>query len=223
MRPKYLVFALALMALAVFGRSWKYGAEHQEVPEKYAKAHLAAVSGQKLLQEKEYEAALSTYEAARGEMEHAAVRADRGEDLYINYGLVLNDIGVIRLAWALYGKALDTAVPGVDPERVDPTELSAALEALENAAAFYRRWHTHNPKEYERYARALSETLANLGVAHKYAGARELAVAALSEALSLYPKNGNAERSLSLLGVDPGPFVKAGEAAWAKNKRFKLF
>ncbi|GAB4281105.1 MAG: hypothetical protein Kow0092_36550 [Deferrisomatales bacterium] len=223
MRPKYIVILLAIAAAGLLFRKCEYGPEHLEVAPKYKKAHVTTVSAQNLLKQKKYEEALRYYEAAKAEMEHPSVRADKGEDVYINYGLVLNDIGVIHLAWALYGRDLDTDRKAVDPEQVDPAELARATEALEGAAAFYRRWYAHNPQEYERYARAISETYANLGVAYKYAGRREQAVAALAESLRFYPKNGNAQRSLRLLEVDPQPFVEAGEQAWKARVRFKLF
>lgn len=223
MKKRYLAVVLVLVGLAVLGRSCRYGAEKQDVPEQYRSAHLTAVSAQNLLRQKKYEEALTYYEAARAEMEHEAVGANKGEDLYVNYGFVCNDIGVIRLAWALYGRPADTTRGGIDPEKVDPAELALATASLEAAVAFYHRWYSHNPQEYERYARAVSESLANLGVAYKYAGDRDRAVEAFGDALRFHPKNGNAERSLGLLGVDPAPYREAGERAQKQTKKFRLF
>lgn len=223
MKKRYLVGALVVVALVAVARNCRYGAEKQDVPDKYRNAHLTAVSAQNLLKQKKYEEALAYYEAARAEMEHEAVGADKGEDLYVNYGFVCNDIGVIRLAWALYGRPADTTRGGVDPEKIDRAELAAATASLEAAVAFYHRWYAHNPREYERYARAVSESLANLGVAYKYAGERDRAVETFGDALRFNPRNGNAERSLGMLGVDPAPFREAGEQALRQTRKFRWF
>ena len=47
------------------------------------------------------------------------MRGDRGDDEYINYGFVLNEIGVIHLAWALYGQEPDPDQTSIDPVAVD--------------------------------------------------------------------------------------------------------
>lgn len=196
----------------------EYGPEHQDVAPKYKNAHLTAVSGQNLLKEKKYEEALRYYEIAQKEMEHPNVQADKGEDIYINYGFVMNDIGVIHLSWALYGKDMNTQIAHVDMAAIDRTELAKARQALETSIDFYQRWYEHNPKDYERYAKAVSESLANYGTALKYSGDMETAKAIFQEALLRNPDNGNAERSLSMIGVDPKPYIEAGKAELEKNK-----
>ncbi|OHB33848.1 MAG: hypothetical protein A2X84_10705 [Desulfuromonadaceae bacterium GWC2_58_13] len=200
----------------------EYGAEHQEVETKYKNAHLTAVSAQKLLKLKNYEEALKYYEMAQREMEHPNVGADKGEDLYINYGFVMNDIGVIHMGWALYGKALNTQRDQVDMAAIDQTELKTARQALETAIDFYQRWFEHNPKEYERFSQAIAESLANYGVALKYSGEMDQAQEAFRRSLLYNPGNGNAERSLKMIGVDPQPFIEAGKAEQKKHKEFSL-
>jgi len=200
----------------------EYGAEHQEVEPKYKNAHLTAVSAQNLLKAKNYEEALKYYEMAQREMEHPNVRADQGEDLYINYGFVMNDIGVIHLGWALYGKELNTERSQVDLAAIDKTELDKARQALETSIDFYRRWFEHNPEEYERFSKAISESLANYGVALKYSGEMDKAQEAFRLSLLRNPDNGNAERSLKMIDIDPQPFIEAGKAEREKHKKIKL-
>ena len=108
-----IVFSLLLQL-----KNCRYGVEHHDVDSKYEGAHLAAVNGQSLLKEKKTVEALRDYELARAELEHANVRGDRCEDTYINYGFVLNDIGVIHLAWALYGREPDPEQSAIDPATV---------------------------------------------------------------------------------------------------------
>ena len=206
------IFVLVIIISLIFQlKNCEYGAEHQSVDPKYKNAHLIAVSAQKLLKEGKQQEALKYYEMARREMEHAKVGADKGEDVYINYGFVMNDIGVIHLGWALYGKDLDTERTQIDMANIDQQELQTASQALQSAIDFYARWYKHNPKNYERYSKAISESYANLGVALKYAGKTDEAVAAFSQSLLRNPKNGNAERSLKMLDINPKPYIEAGE------------
>ncbi|EAT14161.1 TPR repeat [Desulfuromonas acetoxidans DSM 684] len=198
-------------------RNCEYGAEHQKVDPKYENAHLTAISAQNLLKEKKPKEALEYYEAARREMEHPNVGADKGEDIYINYGFVMNDIGVIHLSWALYGKELDTERTQIDMANIDPQELQTATQALREAIDFYERWYKHNPNDYERYSKAISESYANLGVALKYAGKTDEAVAAFAQSLLRNPKNGNAERSLTMLEINPKPYIEAGQKEMEKH------
>ena len=160
LKPIFIIVIVFSLLLQL--KNCKYGAEHQEVDPKYKGAHLAAVNGQKLLQEKESEEALRYYEMARAELEHEKVRGDLGEDVYINYGFVMNDIGVIHLAWALYGKAPDPTQQQIDSAAIDGEELALARDALQTAVDFYHRWYGHNAKDYRRYAKAVGESYSNL-------------------------------------------------------------
>jgi tetratricopeptide (TPR) repeat protein len=213
----FFILGIIISLIMLLSRC-EYGAEHQEVDPKYKNAHLTAVSAQNLLKEQNYEEALKYYEMARREMEHPNVRADLGQDLYINYGFVMNDIGVIHMGWALYGKDLNTEIGQIDVAKVDQEELVEARQALEASIDFYRRWFEHNPKEYERFAKAISESLANYGVALKYQGEMDQAKEAFRLSLLHNPDNGNAERSLRMIEVDPQPFIEAGKAEQEKNK-----
>ena len=103
MNFKPIFVLIVIISLILQLRNCEYGAEHQDVDPKYQKAHLVAISAQDLLKEKKPAEALEYYEMARREMEHPDVQADKGQDIYINYGFVMNDIGVIHLSWALYG------------------------------------------------------------------------------------------------------------------------
>nr|WP_320115227.1 hypothetical protein [uncultured Desulfuromonas sp.] len=217
MNLKPIFVLVIIISLILQLRNCEYGAEHQKVDPKYENAHLTAVSAQNLLKEKKQKEALEYYEAARREMEHPNVGADKGEDVYINYGFVLNDIGVIHLSWALYGKELDTERTQIDMANIDPQELKTATESLQGAIDFYERWYKHNPKDYERYSKAISESYANLGVALKYAGKTDEAVAAFAQSLLRNPGNGNAERSLKMLDINPAPYIEAGKAEMAKH------
>jgi Tfp pilus assembly protein PilF len=211
MNLKPIFVLVIIISLIMWLSQCEYGPEHQTVDPKYKNAHLTAVSAQKLLKQKKPAEALTYYETARREMEHPNVGADKGEDVYINYGFVMNDIGVIHLSWALYGKDLDTERTQIDMANIDPQELKMATEALNGAIAFYERWYSHNPKDYERYSKAISESYANLGVALKYAGKTDEAVAAFAQALLRNPDNGNAERSLTMLEISPDPYIEAGK------------
>lgn len=212
----FFILGIIISLIMLLSRC-EYGAEHQDVAPKYKKAHLTAVSAQNLLKAKNYEEALKYYEMAQREMEHPDVRADQGEDLYINYGFVMNDIGVIHLGWALYGKKLNTQRDRVDPAAVDQAEIEKALLALKTSVDFYLRWFEHNPKDYERFSKAISESLANLGIALKYSGDMEAAREAFRRSLLYNPDNGNAERSVKMLGIDPKPFIEAGKAEVDKH------
>jgi len=217
MNLKPIFVLVIIFSLILQLRNCEYGAEHQKVDPKYENAHLTAVSAQRLLKEKKPKEALEYYEAARREMEHPNVGADKGEDIYINYGFVMNDIGVIHLGWALYGKELDTEVTQVDMANIDLEELKTATAALQGAIDFYERWYKHNPKDYEPYSKAISESYANLGVALKYAGKTDEAVAAFAQSLLRNPKNGNAERSLTMLDINPQPYIEAGKKELEKH------
>jgi len=209
-----IVFSLLLQL-----KNCRYGAEHQDVAPQYQGAHLAAVNGQNLLKEKKTAEALRYYEMARAELEHENVRGDLGTDEYINYGFVLNDIGVIHLAWALYGREPDPTQTSVDLEKIDQEELQQARGALQEAVAFYLRWYTNNPTAYERFAKAISESYANLGTALKYSGDEPAAVGAFADSLRYNPKNDRAEHGLTLIQRDPAPYIRQGEDQWQEHKR----
>ena len=212
MNLKPIFVLIVIISLILQLRNCEYGAEHQDVDPKYKNAHLTAISAQNLLKEKEYEEALKYYEMARGEMEHPNVRADKGDDIYINYGFVMNDIGVIHLSWALYGKDLNTERSQINIESIDKNELAAARNALETAIDFYQRWYSHNPKDYERFSKAISESYANYGIALKYSEEMDKALEAFRLSLLRNPNNGNAERSLKMLEINPQPYIDAGKA-----------
>ncbi len=222
MNLKPIFILIVIVSLIMWLSRCEYGAEHQDVDPKYKNAHLTAISAQNLLKEKKHEEALKYYEMAQGEMEHPNVRADKGEDIYINYGFVMNDIGVIHLGWALYGKELNTELDHVDMASIDKEELNVAIQALETAIDFYQRWFDHNPKDYERFSKAISESLANYGVALKYSGEMDKAQEAFRLSLLRNPDNGNAERSLKMIDIDPQPFIEAGKAEREKHSKFKL-
>ncbi|MDY0268281.1 hypothetical protein [Trichloromonas sp.] len=211
-----------IISLIVLLSRCQYGAEHQKVDPKYKNAHLTAVSAQKLLKVKNYEEALKYYESARRELEHPNVQGDQGRDVYINYGFVMNDIGVLHLGWALYGHKLNTQRDKVNPAAVDQAEIEKALQALKTSVDFYLRWFEHNPKDYERFSKAISESLANYGTALKYSGDMEGALEAFRRSLLYNPDNGNAERSVKMLGIDPKPFIEAGKAELDKHKKIKF-
>lgn len=206
------IFALVIViSLIMLLKDCHYGAEHQDVAPKYKTAHLTAVSAQNLLKQKKPAEALKYYEAARKEMENPAVGADKGEDIYINYGFVLNDIGVIHLGWALYGKDLDIEHDTINIADIDRKELDIGRQALQDAVDFYLRWYKHNPKDYERFSKAISESYANLGVALKYSDRLPEAKEAFRLALLYKPDNGNAEHSLTMLDINPQPYIEAGK------------
>ena len=211
MNFKPIFVLIVIISLILQLRNCEYGAEHQDVDPKYQKAHLVAISAQDLLKEKKPAEALEYYEMARREMEHPDVQADKGQDIYINYGFVMNDIGVIHLSWALYGKDLKTEHSHINIARVDRDELAQATAALQTAVDFYRRWFEHNPADYERFSKAISESYANLGVALKYADKTDEAVEAFRLSLLRNPDNGNAERSLTMLEINPAPYIEAGK------------
>ena len=194
-----------------------YGAEHQTVNPKYKNAHLTAISAQNLLKQKKPAEALKYYEMARKEMEHPNVGASKGEDIYINYGFVMNDIGVIHLSWALYGKSADTEHTHINMATIDLDDLAKGTAALETSVEFYKRWFEHNPTDYERYSKAISESYANLGVAYKYADKKDKAVEQFRLALLFKPDNGNAERSLTMLEINPDPYIEAGKIEREKH------
>lgn len=211
MNLKPIFLLVIIISLIMYLSQCKYGAEHQDVDPKYKNAHLTAVSAQNLLKEKKPAEALKYYEMARAEMEHPNVGADKGEDIYINYGFVLNDIGVIHLSWALYGKDLQTERSHINMASIDRDELALATKALVDSVEFYARWFNNNPSDYERYSKAISESYANLGIAYKYAEQLDKAEDTFRLALLFNPDNGNAERSLTMLEINPTPYIEAGK------------
>jgi len=226
MNLKPIFVLIIIVSLILQLRNCEYGAEHQvkfdDFDPKYKNAHLTAVSAQQLLGDKEYAEALRYYEMARDEMEHPNVRADKGEDIYINYGFVMNDIGVIHLGWALYGKEMDTDVSHIDLNEIDETELVKAREALNKAIDFYKRWYEHNEDDYERFAKAIAESYANLGTALKYSGEQEKALEAFRLSLLRNPDNSTAERALEMLDINPTPYIEAGEKEEKKHKKLPI-
>lgn len=217
MNFKPIFVLIIIISLIMYLSQCKYGAEHQKVDPKYKNAHLTAVSAQNLLKEKKPAEALKYYEMARKEMEHPEVGASKGEDIYINYGFVMNDIGVIHLSWALYGKDEDTEHTHINMATVDREELAQATTALETSIAFYQRWFEHNPTDYERFSKAISESYANLGIAYKYADKKDKAVEQFRLSLLFKPDNGNAERSLTMLEINPTPYIEAGKIELEKH------
>ncbi|MDY0189463.1 MAG: hypothetical protein RBR22_01910 [Desulfuromonas sp.] len=211
MNFKPIFVLVIIISLIMLLKDCRYGAEHQDVEPKYKTAHLTAVSAQNLLKQKKPAEALEYYEAARREMESPEVGADKGEDVYINYGFVLNDIGVIHLGWALYGKDLEIEHSTIDIAAIDRKELAMGKQALQDAVDFYLRWYKHNPKDYERFSKAISESYANLGVALKYSDQLAEAQEAFRLALLYKPDNGNAEHSLTMLEINPQPYIEAGK------------
>jgi tetratricopeptide (TPR) repeat protein len=226
MNLKPIFVLIIIVSLILQLRNCEYGAEHQvkfdDFDPKYKNAHLTAVSAQQLLVDKEFAEALRYYEMARDEMEHPNVRADKGEDIYINYGFVMNDIGVIHLGWALYGKEMNTDVSHIDLNNIDETELEKAREALNEAIDFYKRWYENNEDDYERFAKAISETYANLGTALKYSGEQEKALEAFRLSLLRNPDNSTAKRALELLDISPTPYIEAGEEEKKKHKKLPI-
>ncbi len=226
MNLKPIFILIIIVSLILQLRNCEYGAEHQvnfdKFDPKYENAHLTAVSAQNLLEEKEYAEALRYYEMARAEMEHPNIRADKGEDLYINYGFVMNDIGVIHLGWALYGKDMNTEISHIDMKAVDTVELDKAREALEAAIDFYLRWYEHNEKEYELFTKAISESYTNLGTVLKYSDEQEKALEAFRLALLHNPNNRNAKHSLEILDISPAPYIEAGKEELKKHKKLPI-
>lgn len=222
MNLKPIFVLIIIVSLILQLRNCEYGAEHQvkfdKFDPKYENAHLTAVSAQNLLAEKEHAEALRYYEMARAEMEHPNVRADKGEDIYINYGFVMNEIGAIHLGWALYGKDMNTGITHVDPKNVDKVELGKARDALETAIAFYQRWYAHNENDYELYAKAISQSYANLGTTLKYTGAQEEALEAFRLSLLHNPNNRNTKHALETLDINPVPYIKAGKEEMNKHR-----
>ncbi len=217
MNFKPIIVLVIIVSLIMLLKDCHYGAEHQDVQPKYKNAHLTAISAQNLLKQKKPAEALTYYEAAKTEMEDPAIGASKGEDIYINYGFVMNDIGVIHLSWALYGKDLETQRSCIEMSSIDRTELALATKALQGSVAFYTRWYEHNPTDYERYSKAISESYANLGVALKYANKLADAEEAFRMALLFKPDNGNAERSLTMLEINPQPYIEAGKTERDKH------
>ncbi|MBN2644407.1 MAG: hypothetical protein JXR59_02915 [Desulfuromonadaceae bacterium] len=217
MNFKPIFVLIVIISLILQLRNCDYGAEHQDVDPKYKNAHLTAVSAQNLLKEKKYDEALKYYELARGEMEHPNVGANKGEDVYINYGFVMNDLGVIHLSWALYGKDMNTERSHINMASIDKEELAKARQSLEAAIDFYQRWYSHNPKDYERYSKAISESYANYGIALKYSDEMDKALEAFRLSLLRNPENGNADRSLKMLDINPQPYIDAGKAEQEKH------
>jgi tetratricopeptide (TPR) repeat protein len=211
MNFKPIIVLVIIVSLIMMLKDCHYGAEHQDVDPKYKNAHLTAVSAQNLLKQKKPAEALEYYEAARREMEDPAVGAYKGEDVYINYGFVLNDIGVIHLGWALYGKDLEIVHSTINIAAIDRDELALGKQALQDSVDFYLRWYKHNPKDYERFSKAISESYANLGVALKYSDQLAEAQEAFRLALLYKPDNGNAEHSLTMLEINPQPYIEAGK------------
>ncbi|OQY18399.1 MAG: hypothetical protein B6I36_07055 [Desulfobacteraceae bacterium 4572_35.1] len=211
MNFKPIFVLIIIISLIMLLKDCRYGAEHQDVAPKYKNAHITAVSAQNLLKQKKPAEALEYYKAARREMENPKVGANKGEDIYINYGFVLNDIGVIHMSWALYGKDLETKHSHIDMASIDREELAKGRESLEKAIDFYKRWYTHNPKDYERFSKAISESYANLGTALKYSDRHNDAVEAFRLSLLHNPDNGNAERALTMLEINPRAYIEAGE------------
>ncbi|WP_320056584.1 tetratricopeptide repeat protein [Desulfuromonas thiophila] len=222
MNLKPIFVLIIILSLIMWLSQCEYGAEHQDVDPKYKNAHITAVSAQKLMKEKQFEEALRYYELARQEMEHPNVQANQGTDVYINYGFVMNDIGVIHLGWALYGKKLDTERSHIDPASIDSAELQTALQSFETAIDFYQRWFGHNPKDYERYSNAIAESYANYGTALKYADRQDEAIEAYRLALLRNPENGTALRGFELLQLPSEPHVEAGKAERERYKKLPL-
>lgn len=221
MNFKPVLILIIIVSLVLQLKNCSYGPEKQDVEPKYKPAHLTAVSAQNLLKEGKTQEALEYYHVARRELEHPDVGGDLGEDIYINYGFVLNEIGTIHLSWGMYGRELNTSV--IDD--IDTGELEIARESLEEAVAFYKRWWRHNNEEqnYERYAGAIANSLTNLGIAHKYLGDTLEASGHFKEALRYDPSNGNAERSLNMLGISAKPYIEEGKERAESNERFKIF
>lgn len=217
-----IILAIIVVALLQL-KTCEFGAEFQDVKPKYKKAHLTAVEAQDELEDKNFKEALKLYRAAKRELEHPEVNAASGKDDYVNYGFIMNDIGVIHLGWALYGYEMNTGKTRIRQEDINQQEIQKAIEALQTAVDFYQRWYKHHPKEYKPYARAIAESYANLGTAYKYSHDhnQQQAVNMFGKALICNPDHKNAKRGLEMLHTNPEPFIEKGKEQQKENKRVK--
>jgi tetratricopeptide (TPR) repeat protein len=117
---------------------------------------------------------------------------------------------------------MNTDVSHIDLNNIDETELEKAREALNEAIDFYKRWYENNEDDYERFAKAISETYANLGTALKYSGEQEKALEAFRLSLLRNPDNSTAKRALELLDISPTPYIEAGEEEKKKHKKLPI-
>ncbi|MBN2231840.1 MAG: hypothetical protein JW781_03345 [Deltaproteobacteria bacterium] len=204
-------------------RSLGQDARYQAPMRRYSAAEKKMVRGK-------FDKALKEYHQAR-EMLAAIPGIDLETDFY--YAIVNNSIGTIHLRRGIYGEKGVASAEGVEITR-NPGLIELSLGFFETSAAAYRAWLAANRPDsthigrlrasregkkadeielepFERYERALSVTLCNLGIAARYLGQVDLARERYEEALQLWPGQQAAVDNLAVLESDLAGAANAKE------------
>ncbi|MBW1646280.1 MAG: tetratricopeptide repeat protein [Deltaproteobacteria bacterium] len=221
---KMVLLVVAVLSAVMVIMLWRYyqlRSVGQDARYKAPMHHYSA--GEKKMIRGKFKKALKEYETAR-EMLEKIPGINLDQDFY--YGIVLNSIGTIYLRIGIYGQGRDTVKRKEDLGKY-PDKIRRAQSYFERSIKIYRTWlAAHRPPEeevrkikasrvgmdpdkielrpFERYERALSVALCNLGMARRYLGDTQAALKIYREALEIWPENRPAQNNLETLEVDLG-------------------
>lgn len=216
-----VITVISVVMLVLYWRSIQLKSLGQDANYKAPMRHYS--SGEKKMIRGKMKQALKEYMLAKKGLE-ALPEINLDEDFY--YGVVLNGIGTILLRTGIYGEnqlvAPENGKLGVLPEKI-----KESLVYLHQSEKIYKTWlQKHKPtageierlkasrvgkkyediipESFERYQKALSVTLCNLGIASRYLGDVEGAIAYYQEALANWPGQETAMKNLETLQKELG-------------------
>ncbi|HDS16887.1 MAG TPA: hypothetical protein ENN66_09860 [Proteobacteria bacterium] len=202
------VVAMFFLWRDVAERSLGENAAYKAPMQVYSKAEKQMVRGR-------FEQALKGYAEAE-KMLRAIPGIDLSSDFY--FAIVNNALGTIHLRIGIYGDGGKEIKSRADLA-ANKNEILAGLGYFEKSIAAYRKWLNENRpnpetlaklarsreglaadkielEPFERYERALSVSLTNFGMAHRYLADYPLAEKAYLEALALWSENDTAAANL---------------------------
>jgi len=216
-----VIAVISVVMLFMVWRSIQYRSLGQDANYKAPMRHYS--SGEKKMVRGSMKSAMREYQLAKKGLE-ALPGINLEDDFY--YAVVLNGIGTILLRTGIYGENQVVAPEGGNLG-VLPEKIRESLVYLRQSEKIYKTWlRKHKPtageierlkasrvgkkdediipESFERYQKALSVTLCNLGIASRYLGDVKGAIACYQEALANWPGQETATKNLETLQKELG-------------------
>ncbi|MBN2808438.1 MAG: tetratricopeptide repeat protein [Deltaproteobacteria bacterium] len=214
MRKVVLVVFLTVLISLIF--LWRQMAQQSLGQNAAYKAPMNIYTkAEKLMVRGKFEQALKRYNEA-AEMLRKIPEIDLSDDFY--YAIVNNAIGTVHLRIGVYGEGDDEIKSRADLGR-NRDELLRSLGYFRLSVDAYQKWlAAHRPgaesiaalqksrigvkedkielEPFERYERALSVSLTNCAMVHRYMGEYKVAQEYYTQALALWPENRTASANL---------------------------
>ena len=232
-KMKIVLLVIALSAALSLFFLWRYMVQQSMGQNAAYKAPMNVYSSaEKMMIREKFDKALKEY-ARSAKMLEQIPGIDLSTDFY--YAIVNNAIGTVHLRIGVYGNN-DRPIKLRSDLGRNQDEIRLALSYFERSVGAYKKWlKLHRPgaeeiaalaksrqgvaedkieiKPFERYERALSVSLTNCGLAHRYLHQYDQARAYYNEALQLWPDNKTARHNLEDMEK-----VLAEEAAAARGE-----